>query len=301
MIDTESRLLTPDQKQKSNGNVCRVIKSKDYTTISNVHLRDKNLSLKAKGLLSVVLSLPDDWNYSISGLVSLVHEGEFSVKSVLKELKDKRYLMIKKIMPNKTTKILTYEYIFFESPRLYSQESRTQGLGSQTLENSTQLNIDKYNTDKPNTEIIISKPKKFARKRNSLQVFSNAVIESFEPEVKTDAQKEIWFRRNCRNLKDILEYCNQDIELALFTISETCTWLEKNKLQGGYEAVCRNLPEMYSKALKIKDSGSKWSFSEEITKQIEELQRVSKESDKDMARQEKNVLYSRFEKIGEMQ
>lgn len=160
MIETGTRLLNPEQKQTSNGNVCRVVKSKDYTTISNIHLRDRTLSLKAKGLLSMVLSLPENWNYSISGLVSLVQEGEFAVKSVLKELKEHKYLLIKKIMPNEKTKILTYEYIFFESPRLYSQEPTHQGLGFQALENSTQLNIDKLNTEKPNTEIkYINKPK----------------------------------------------------------------------------------------------------------------------------------------------
>lgn len=153
MIQSAERLLNPEQKQTSNGNVCRVIKSKDYTTISNIHLRDKSLSLKAKGLLSMVLSLPEDWNYSISGLVSLVREGEFAVKSVLKELKEHKYLLIRKIMPNSETKTLTYEYIFFESPSLYSQEPTYQGLGFQALENQTQLNIDKLNIDKLNTEI----------------------------------------------------------------------------------------------------------------------------------------------------
>ena len=289
-------MLNPEQKQKTNGSVCRVIKSKDYTTISNIHLRDKSLSLKAKGLLSMVLSLPEDWNYSISGLVSLVQEGEFAVRNTLKELKEHKYLLIRKIMPNTETKILTYEYVFFESPRLYSQDVSYQGVGNQHLDNSPQLNIYKQNKDKLNKEIIISKPEKpVARKRSSLQVFSNAVLESFEPEVKTDTQKEVWFRRNCRNLKDILSYCNNDIEAAMFTINKTCKWLEENNLSGGYEAVCRNLPEMYSKALKELDNGTRWVFSSQINQQIQDLQRDSIKSNKDMVRNNKNQLYAEFD------
>ena len=48
--------------------VIRVEKNKNYTVMSNVHLRDKALSLKAKGLLSLILSLPDDWQYNVKGL-----------------------------------------------------------------------------------------------------------------------------------------------------------------------------------------------------------------------------------------
>lgn len=79
--------------------VCRVNKSRDYTVMSNRHLRDKNLSLKAKGLLSVVLSLPDDWDYSVSGLCAVCGEGETAVKSALRELKQNGYLNIVKTYP----------------------------------------------------------------------------------------------------------------------------------------------------------------------------------------------------------
>ena len=61
--------------------VFRVHKTRDFTVMSNHHLRDKNLTLKAKGLLSVILSLPDDWKYSIAGLASICKEGTSAVKS----------------------------------------------------------------------------------------------------------------------------------------------------------------------------------------------------------------------------
>ena len=81
--------------------VIRVEKNKNYTTMSNYHLRDKELSLKAKGLLSVMLSLPDTWDYSIAGLASICKEGMESIKNTLKELKDHDYLVVTKCLPSK--------------------------------------------------------------------------------------------------------------------------------------------------------------------------------------------------------
>ena len=92
----------------------------------------------------------------------------------------------------------------------------------------------------------LSKPKKL----NDLQKFSNAVIENFEQNVQTSDQKRIWFRRNCRCLTDILNYCGKNIPLALATIEACAARLQKANLCGGYEAVCRNLPEYMGQAQK---------------------------------------------------
>ena len=74
--------------------VIRVFKDKNYTVMSNIHLRDKNLSLKAKGLLSLMLSLPDDWSYSLAGLCAICKESETAVKSSLNELKTNGYVFV---------------------------------------------------------------------------------------------------------------------------------------------------------------------------------------------------------------
>ena len=66
--------------------VFKIEKSKNYTVMSNYHLRDKNLSYKAKGLLSFMLSLPEDWDYSINGLVSISKEGVKAIRNILQEL-----------------------------------------------------------------------------------------------------------------------------------------------------------------------------------------------------------------------
>ena len=87
------------------------------------------------------------------------------------------------------------------------------------------------------------------RKLNNLQEFSNRVIEHFE-DLKTDDQKAIWFKRNCRCLSDILKFCGGDIDVALECISVCVKRLEKAGLTGGYEAVCRNITLYYEEALK---------------------------------------------------
>ena len=79
----------------------RVNKTSDYTVISNYHLREKEMSLKAKGLLTLMLSLPENWDYSISGLASICAENETAIKTGLKELKKFGYLRISKIFPSK--------------------------------------------------------------------------------------------------------------------------------------------------------------------------------------------------------
>jgi hypothetical protein len=72
----------------------RVIKNTGYTTMSNRHLRDKSLSLKGKGLLSMLLSLPDEWRYSVNGLTAICKEGRSSVLSALQELERSGYLQL---------------------------------------------------------------------------------------------------------------------------------------------------------------------------------------------------------------
>ena len=88
-----------------------------------------------------------------------------------------------------------------------------------------------------------------SQKLNSLQKFSNAVIERFE-DLETKDQIAVWFKRNCRNLSDILKFCHGDIPLALESIAVCAERLEKAGFTGGYEAVCRNLPEYYQQAKK---------------------------------------------------
>lgn len=127
--------------------VIRVNKTKDYTVMSNTHLKDKNLSLKAKGLLSIMLSLPDGWNYSIEGLISICKEGERAVKSTLEELKKYKYLVTTKLYPNQTeSKRIEYIYDIFENPKIEKQGVQNVGLENVGLQNAGQLNTNNKNT-----------------------------------------------------------------------------------------------------------------------------------------------------------
>lgn len=95
--------------------VCRVNKNANYTVMSNYHLRSTNLSLKAIGLLSKVLSLPENWDYSISGLTAICKEKETAIKAALDELKHWGYLTVTKLMPNETNSgRIEYVYDFYE-------------------------------------------------------------------------------------------------------------------------------------------------------------------------------------------
>ncbi|MBO7712390.1 MAG: hypothetical protein J6S85_02780 [Methanobrevibacter sp.] len=95
----------------------KINKTNAYTVMSNYHLRDRRLSLKAKGLLSLMLSLPDNWDYSIAGLVAISTEGQTAIESALRELQESGYIFIKKIFPDKSaTGKIEYEYNIYEMP-----------------------------------------------------------------------------------------------------------------------------------------------------------------------------------------
>ena len=134
--------------------IIRMNKSSDYTVMSNTHLKEKNMSLKAKGLLSLMLSLRDDWEYSVEGLVSICKESEVAVKSALNELKKFNYLKVTKLLPNQTeTGRIEYIYDIFEKPQQDIEKQGVENLGVeildveiQALENQGQLNTKELNT-----------------------------------------------------------------------------------------------------------------------------------------------------------
>lgn len=126
----------------SNSSVIRVVKNKNYTIMSNQHLKCKDLSLKAKGLMSLCLSLPEQWNYTISGLVALSVDGPDGVKSALKELRKTGFLNVEKTRNQKGVFVSTYT--FFENP---NENLSYKSLSSVTenplpIENSNGENAD---------------------------------------------------------------------------------------------------------------------------------------------------------------
>lgn len=135
--------------------VIRVNKTSDYTVMSNAHFKEKDMSLKAKGLLSLMLSLPDTWDYSIAGLVAICAENETAIRSALKELKRFGYLVVVKKKPNETKSgRFEYEYNIYEKPQnlpIEKQGVENLPLENLPIENQGQLNTNKSNTKELNT------------------------------------------------------------------------------------------------------------------------------------------------------
>ena len=130
--------------------VIRVQKTENYTVMSNHHLRNINLSLKAKGLVSLMLSLPPEWDYSVQGLVSICKESHTSVRSALKELEEHKYLIRER--KNTEKGYFVYEYTLYEIPSPYTgiQHTVKRNADNGHAENRTQLNKDKLNTKELN-------------------------------------------------------------------------------------------------------------------------------------------------------
>ena len=112
----------------------RVCKTTNYTTIDNGIFKDKRLSLKAKGLLVTMLSLPEEWNYTIEGLSVILKEGSACIRSTLSELEEYGYLVRNRIRDDKG-RMKDTEYIIYEKP--ISHEPKVE---NPMLDNRTQLN-----------------------------------------------------------------------------------------------------------------------------------------------------------------
>lgn len=130
--------------------IIRVKKTKDYTVMSNYHFREKKLSLKAKGLLSLILSLPENWDYSAEGLATLSKDGRDGVKAGLKEL-EKFGFLERKQMYDKAGKFSGHEYIVYEKPNTENPLTENPPTDKPPTEkplteNPTQLNTKESST-----------------------------------------------------------------------------------------------------------------------------------------------------------
>lgn len=133
--------------------VFKIEKNQNYTVMSNHHLRDRNLSYKAKGLLSFMLSLPEDWDYSLAGLCSISKENRDGIRSILKELQEHHYVEIEKVRGYKG--YFEYNYLIYEVPHFISLENEQSNpdmenphLDTPNVETTTQINTNIINTKK---------------------------------------------------------------------------------------------------------------------------------------------------------
>ena len=145
--------------------VFRVERTQNYTVMSNHHLRDKGLSLKSKGLLSQMLSLPEDWDYTLAGLAKINAEGRDAIRAAVQELERAGYIRRSRVRDGKGC-LRGTEYVIYERPQqpdgdapenpaaesffpsqpaLEEPVEGAPALENPTLEDTTQLNIDKTN------------------------------------------------------------------------------------------------------------------------------------------------------------
>ena len=141
--------------------VFRIERTRDYTVMSNHHLRDKALSLKSKGLLSMMLSLPEDWNYTTRGLAKICKEGVDAIGGALRELESAGYI-VRNQMRDRQGRISDTEYVIYEQPQpkapdtpqpdTASPDTENPYLDSPDTEKPAELNIEKSKTQKSNTQ-----------------------------------------------------------------------------------------------------------------------------------------------------
>ena len=141
--------------------VFRIDKTRDYTVMSNHHLRNTELSLKAKGLLSLMLSLPDNWDYTTKGLARICKDGVDSICAAVRELEEHGYVIRERIR-GANGQLGSIEYTILEQPAEPSPERENPVQVKPILENPVlgkpeqeipaQLNKDKSNTDLSSTE-----------------------------------------------------------------------------------------------------------------------------------------------------
>ena len=137
--------------------IIRVDKRSNYTVVDNTFIRDMNLSMKAKGLMLLMLSLPPEWDYSVVGLAAICKEGMTAIRGALKELEECGYL--RRERRNSEKGYFVYEYILSEIPQPYSgnlhtAEEHTADTYTEDThtENRQQLNKDLLNKDKLNKD-----------------------------------------------------------------------------------------------------------------------------------------------------
>lgn len=133
--------------------VFRVERNKGYTVMSNHHLRNKELSLKAKGLLSQMLSLPENWDFTLAGLAHINREKIDAIREAIKELERAGYIVRSRKRDEKGC-LQSADYVIYEQPPEFAEDEQPLESDQPTLENPMQLNKDIQITEKTNTDIL---------------------------------------------------------------------------------------------------------------------------------------------------
>lgn len=234
--------------------VIRVNNTKGFTVMSNYHFQDKEISLKAKGLLGLMLSLPSNWDYSVNGLVAFVKENKAAVQTALKELEEHKYL--KRTRVQDETGRFDYIYDIYEKPydKLPCTENRCTDIQCtevQCTENQPQINTNKQNTNKQSTKELNTNEYK---EKNIKKESVNSVIAEYTEnkelqdalhgfvEMRTKARKPLTVRAMKLSLNVLDNLAVDDVtKIAIVNQSIVHTWSTFYKLQNNNNGGQRQL------------------------------------------------------------
>lgn len=224
--------------------VIRVNNTKGFTVMSNYHFQDKEISLKAKGLLGLMLSLPSNWDYSVNGLVTIVKENKAAVQTALKELEEHKYL--KRTRVQDETGRFDYVYDIYEKPydKLPCAENRCtdiQCTENRCTENQPQINTNKQSTNKQNTKELNTN--EYKEKNNKKESVNSVIAEYTENkdlqdalhgfvEMRNKARKPLTARAMKLSLNKLNELALDDVtKIAIVNQSIVHSWSTFYKLQ----------------------------------------------------------------------
>ena len=205
--------------------VFRIERTRDYTVMSNHHLRNANLSLKAKGLLSMMLSLPEDWNYTTRGLAKICKEGVDATGAALRELEAAGYIVRHKLR-DRQGRISDTEYVIYEQPQLRkpdtdSPDTENPYMDKPDTEKPAELNIEKSNTEKSitygsSTDSIPFRETAAARppERKGRDAMSVSEIENYRELIL----ENIEYDHMCREFTTYREDLDEIVELMVETV-----------------------------------------------------------------------------------
>lgn len=203
------------KERKLKMSVFRVERTGDYTVMSNHHLKNRALSLKAKGLLSLILSLPDDWDYTLRGLAYISLESVDSVRKAVTELENEGYITRTRTR-DEQGRLRGTEYIIREQP--VSEEPISEKPVSEkpilenptldkpaqakpTLENPTQLNINIYNKNKSSVYEEINQSNQSKEASELTEILQKCELEDFEKktaQMLEDAVRVLYYKQSIK-------------------------------------------------------------------------------------------------------
>ena len=224
--------------------VFRVERNTGYTVMSNHHLRNKELSLKAKGLLSQMLSLPEDWDYTLAGLSHINREKIDAIREAVKELEKAGYIVRSRERDEKG-RLRGADYVIYEQPQPKEPEAATSSeqpptSDLPTLENPTQLNKDILSKEQSITDLSSTdsipfhslNPLPFAHgeaatppERKRTEAKSNSAVEIYREIIKDNIEYDHLIQ-NCKIDKDRLD---EIVDLMLETV---CTARKTIRIAG---------------------------------------------------------------------